>query len=91
MMVTVGYESLTVTNAAAVTLTVPAGALRAIITAEGSGGPMRFRIDATDPTTAEGHELNGGDILSLVGPASGRFAVIAQTAVNGVLKVSYTA
>jgi len=90
-MLTVGYETLTITNAAAVTLTVPNGTLRALITAEGSGGPMRFRMDGTNPTTAEGHELNGGDSLSLGSRATGQFAVIAQTAVNGVLKVSYMA
>lgn len=90
-MRTAGYETLTVTSAAVVNLTVPNGTLRAVITAEGSGGPMRFRTDGTDPTTAEGHELNGGDVLQITRPSIISFRVIAQTAVNGVLKVSYLA
>lgn len=84
-----GYEAIAV-GAAAVGFTaalLAVGVNYAFITAETN--PMRFRMDGVDPTAAEGHLLNVGDILELEGgTAILQFRAIA-TGVAGVLRVSY--
>ena len=61
-----GYEALSVTNAAAVGFTAakltPAvmGVFCTVETAT-----VRFRMDGSDPTTSEGHELESGQTLTI--------------------------
>jgi hypothetical protein len=84
------YESLTITNAAAVALT-PAtaqGAFTANITVEDN--PIRVRWDGTAPTTSEGHLLQSGDSLKLDFTADiWKFRAIA-TGANSKLRVTYS-
>lgn len=58
-----GLQTLTVTNASASALTVPAGANMAIISVEGNS--IRFRDDGTAPTTSIGVIVNPGSTLEL--------------------------
>lgn len=89
-MVCVGYESLTVTNTAVGLASIPANQdVKAVIMAELSCGPMKFRCDGTDPTAGEGQDLIEADQLVLMGPAVATFKAIRTGANNGVLKVAY--
>jgi hypothetical protein len=90
------YESISVTNTAvgftASLVAASAGVRprcgRAFITAETA--QMRFRYDGTDPTSAEGHLLNVGDILTFDDHQSiTSFKAIRTGAVSGVIKVTY--
>ena len=84
------YESVTVADSA---IGFTAGTYgtntRAIITCETA--QIRFRIDGTDPTAAEGHLLNPGDTLELDSLADiTAFRAIRTGSVSGVIKVSYS-
>ena len=84
------YESLTITNAAAVPLTVATaqGAFTANITVEGN--PVRVRWDGTAPTTSEGHLLQSGDSIKLDFTADiYHFRAIA-TGANATIRVTYS-
>ena len=84
------YESLTITNAAAVPLTrgTYVNATKALITVEDN--PIRIRIDGTDPTTAVGHLLSAGDSITLEFTSDiYEFGAIA-TGGNAVLRVTYS-
>lgn len=84
-----GYEALTITNAAAVALTQATyeGALKAEITVEDNN--VRYRLDGTDPTTIEGHELAPGDILVLDFTADIFNASFIAEAGDAVIRVTY--
>lgn len=79
-----GYEQIT-SLSSATALTVPAGALIALITIEGAD--VRWRDDGTDPTSSVGMPLPAGQSFVYNGQLS-RFKVI-QTAPNAILNVSY--
>jgi hypothetical protein len=84
------YESLTITNAVAVPLTLATfdGALSANITVEGN--PIRVRWDGTAPTTAEGHLLQAGDQIKMDFTADiWHFRAIA-TGANATIRVTYS-
>jgi hypothetical protein len=84
------FESVTVTNAAAVSLTQATydAARMAIITVEDN--PVRIRWDGTAPTTAVGHLLSVGDTFTLHFSADiFHFQAIA-TGGNAVLRVTYS-
>lgn len=84
------YESLTITNAAAVPLTLATfdGAFCANISVEDN--PIRVRWDGTDPTTTEGHILQSGDTMHLDFTADiWHFRAIA-TGGNAKLRVTYS-
>jgi hypothetical protein len=84
------YESLTITNAAAVPLTLATfdGALSANITVEDN--PIRVRWDGTSPTTVEGHLLQSGDTMKMDFTADiWHFRAIA-TGANAKLRVTYS-
>ena len=84
------YEALTVTNAAAVSLTQATydAARCALITVEDN--PIRFRTDGTAPTTSEGHYVSPGDSIEVHFSADiFHFKAIA-TAGNAKLKVTYS-
>jgi hypothetical protein len=84
------YESITVTNAAALPLTLATfdGALTANITVENN--PVRVRWDGTAPTTAEGHLLQSGDQLKLDFTADiWHFRAIA-TGADSKLRITYS-
>ena len=84
------YEALTITNAAAVPLTLATfdGAFTANITVEDN--PIRVRWDGGNPTTAIGHLLQSGDQLKLDFTADiWHFRAIA-TGGNASIKVTYS-
>ena len=85
---TVGYESLTVGNAAVGFASIPTTAVRAFITVEDAA--IRFRVDGTSPSTSEGHVVNESDII-LIESASDIevFQAIRDDAVDAVLKITY--
>lgn len=63
-------------------------AVRAVCTLETA--QIRYRYDGTDPTAAEGHLLNPGDVLVLEGAESlSRFRAIRTGASSGTLRVTY--
>lgn len=88
------YESLTVTNGAAVGFTAAtrtpstgASATEALLTLETA--QIRWRADGTDPTTTEGHIMDAGQKLDLQGVQTiNGFRAIA-TGGNATLKVSF--
>lgn len=85
-----GFESKTVTSAAAVSLTQATydAARQAVITVEDN--PVRIRWDGTAPTTAVGHLLSVGDTITLHFSADiFHFQAIA-TGGNAVLRVTYS-
>jgi hypothetical protein len=84
------FESVTVTNAAAVGLTQATydAARMAVITVEDN--PVRVRWDGTSPTTAVGHLLGVGDTLTIHFSADiFHFKAIA-TGGNAVIRVTYS-
>ena len=93
------YESITVSSTAiGFTLSKykPSGnalendnrpAMRVLLTVETN--TIRYRVDGTDPTAAEGHSLGSGDVLTLVGPdAISQFRAIAAVG-DGTIRVTY--
>lgn len=81
-----GYQQLTVTNGAVVSLTPPVGATYAIMRAESADA--RWRDDGTNPTTASGQPMLADEQFFYAGSLSA-FRIIAQTATNVTLNVSY--
>lgn len=79
-----GYQQF-VGAAAATSLTVPAGAVFAIITTETQA--IRWRDDGTNPTSAIGYPLTAGSELMLTSPL-GVFRFIEQAA-SATVNVSY--
>ena len=54
-------------------------------------GQIRYRVDGTDPTSAEGHILNPGDSLIVDSLHDLKnFKAIRTGSTSGILKVSYT-
>lgn len=86
-----GYESLTVTNAAAgvgPTWAKSKTAYKAFMTAETA--EMRFRFDGTAPTATEGHIIDTGDTLELYGNKNVvNFKAIRTGETSGVLRITY--
>ena len=92
----VNYESITIGNAAigftaAVLATTPLP-LTAYLSVEDAGGAgMRYRVDGTDPTAAEGHLLQDEDSISLSGrPDLTRFRAI-RVGADATIRVTYFA
>jgi len=83
------YESVTVTNTSTtLTASTYLNASRAFMTVETAA--VRYRVDGAAPTSAEGHLLNIGDVLTLIGLQTIRnFKAIRTGATSGVLKVTY--
>lgn len=79
-----GYQQLT-SLAAATSLTVPTGATRALLLAEGQA--IRWRDDGTNPTAAVGMPIAAGESIPYVGNLS-KLRVIEQTA-SAKLNISY--
>ena len=84
------YESATVTNAAAVSLTSTTynGAMTANITVEDN--PIRVRWDGTAPLTTEGHLLQSGDTLKLDFTADIYHFKAIATGGNAKIRVTYS-
>ena len=81
-----GFEQLTVTNAAVITLTVPQDAVMAIVNVQDQ--PVYSRDDGTDPTTTVGR-LNKADTeLAVCGSATSRIGFIAS-GTDAKINVSY--
>ena len=83
------YESVTVPfSAIGLTAGTYAGAVEAIMTLE--TGQIRIRVDGTNPSSSEGHLVNPGDIITLVGTKQiAQFRGFRTGGVSGVLKVTY--
>ena len=85
---TVGYESLTVGDAALGFASIPTTAVRAFITVEDAA--IRFRVDGDAPTTLEGHVVNESDIILIESVSDIEdFQAIRDDAVDAVLKITY--
>ena len=86
------HESVTVDSTAggkALTAGTYGTYIYAFITAETA--QMRYTVDGTAPTTANGHLLNPGDILKLDSNADiVAFRAIRTGSVSGVIKVTYS-
>ncbi len=81
-----GFEQLTVTNSAVVTLTVPQDAVMAIVNVQGN--PVYSRDDGTNPTLSKGR-LNKADTeLAVCGSALGTIGFIAS-GTDAKINVSY--
>ena len=82
-----GYEQITSISSAK-TLTVPNGAIVAMIQAEAKDG--RWRDDGTNPTSAEGHLANVGTVLVLDNRRRlEQFRAIRTGATSATLRVTY--
>jgi hypothetical protein len=84
------YESITVTNAAAIgfTLATMSDGTRANITVEDN--PIRIRWDGTSPTTSEGHLLQNGDTMVLDFTADMYHFRAIATGSNAKIRVTYS-
>ncbi len=81
-----GFQQLTVTNSAVITLTVPQEAVMAIVNVQDQ--PVYSRDDGTDPTTTVGR-LNKADTeLAVCGSAMNRIGFIAS-GTDAKINVSY--
>ena len=96
----VNYESITVgatavgLTSAIVTPDAPSPTpLEAYISVEDAGGAgMRYRIDGTSPTAAEGHLLQDEDSISIMGRGDlSRFRAIRAGAASVTIRVTYFA
>ena len=65
-MLCIGYEDLDVAAVAVGLAAIPAGSVKAMVMPERDCGWMKFRMDGTAPTAAEGADLGPGDILKLL-------------------------
>jgi hypothetical protein len=72
-----GYQNVTQSGTTALALTVPAGAVGAIVVV--STQAARFRADGTDPTATVGMPVAAGGTLALTGAWLTRGKFIAQT------------
>lgn len=91
-----GIQNLAVTDAAAVNLTIPAGATGAAVQVQ--GGPIRFTIDGTAPTTTVGtRALNLASIclgtyaedFIFDAAETAAFAAIAESGKTATLNVTF--
>ena len=83
------YESITVTNAAAIgfTLATYTGKRGCFVTLETTD--IRFRYDGTDPTVAEGHIMYVGTSLHFLSANVLSRIKFISTGANATLRVSY--
>ena len=81
----IGFQAITVTNAAAVSLT--SSGTRAIVSVEGNS--VRVRWDGTAPTTSVGHLLASGAMIELTGNDLATFKAIAVGA-DAIISVTYS-
>lgn len=82
-----GYQQLTVSTTA-VALTLPPGAVRALITVESQ--PIRFRDDKIDPTASIGMPILAGTTFTLSSRLSSvQFRAIRSGASDAILSISY--
>ena len=61
---TVDVQTTVVNLATDLTPTMPARAKGAVITLDDTTSALRYRDDGTDPTTAVGHKVNPGDVVT---------------------------
>lgn len=82
-----GYEEITVASTAVGFTSAKYGsAKRARV--QVSGGPVRVRVDGTDPTTEAGELFYPGDIFIVAGSLSS-FSAIQAASDEAVLRVTY--
>ena len=82
-----GHEKLTV-DATVRALTVPDGVNFAHVSVE--TGPIRVRIDGTDPATAEGVLVSAGDAFTVYGSDTlNTIKMVEATSTDAVINVSY--
>ena len=87
IVLTAGFQTITVA-AAAVGLTVPEGAIIAVLVVETAA--IRYQTNGVDPTVDVGMLANAGDTLTLCSPQTmARFRTIRDTATSAVVSVSY--
>jgi len=82
-----GYQQLTVSTTA-LSLTVPAKAIRAVIGVEAQ--PIRWRDDGTNPTSSVGMLQKADTFIEIYDPqALNAFKAIRQDASDATLNISY--
>lgn len=84
---TPGQYALSVTTGASVTLTWPSGATHALVSVDPGGGDIRWRPDATAPTSANGHRVQAGDAFE-IDNLGASFAMIGAGS-NATVQVTY--
>lgn len=86
----IGYESLTVSNAAVGCTTPQSGMtpMAALLTVETNS--IRYRTDGTAPTTSEGHLVAAGGVIELYGRGEVKnFKAIRTASPDAVVKATY--
>jgi len=82
-----GHEKLTV-DATVRALTVPADVNFATVKVETAA--LRYRIDGTDPATAEGVLVSAGDAFTVYGADTlAQIKMVEATSTDSVINVSY--
>jgi len=83
---TAGFQQITVSTTA-VGLTVPQGALFAVVEIESNA--IRYRDDGTDPTASVGMLVNASTVPITVCNPNQKFKMIRQGAADATASVSY--
>jgi hypothetical protein len=81
----IGFQNAAVTTAVALP-SIPAGATHALLVVDTGGGNLRFREDATNPTTSVGLLVQAGNAVELTNLADVR--IISTTGTTNV-NISY--
>lgn len=78
-------QILNVTSGAVSTLTIPQNKTRALIQVQ--GGPIRWRVGTTNPTTTTGNQAAAGETIRVSGADMASFKAIAES--TATLVVTY--
>lgn len=82
-----GYQQITVSTSA-VGLTLPKGAIRAVVGVEAQ--PLRYRDDGTNPSASVGYLVVAGGTVEVYGStALSKFKAIRSGGTDAVLNVNY--
>ena len=84
------YESITVADTAiGFTASIYQNNYVQSVTCTLETASIRFRLDGTDPTSAEGHLVPAGQSIKITGASIAKFKAIRTGAVSGVLRCSF--
>ena len=87
IVLTAGFQTITVA-AAAVGLTVPEGAIIAVLVVETAA--IRYQTNGVDPTVDVGMLVNAAESITICSPQTmARFRMIRDTGTSAVVSVSY--
>ena len=84
---TISYEDITVSSSSIPLTTIPATAVRAVITVETDA--VRFKTDGNNPSSTVGHLLNINDVLILESAADITAFKVIRVTNDATIRVSY--